>query len=73
MTAAMPIPWIPDAVPHLVLLLAALAIEAAVGGRPGPFAILPHPVRLIGALIDRLERRFNDPARSGARGGGGVG
>jgi adenosylcobinamide-phosphate synthase len=35
-----------------------------VGGRPGPFGILPHPVRLIGALIDRLERRLNDPARS---------
>ncbi|MDZ3838289.1 MAG: adenosylcobinamide-phosphate synthase CbiB [Rhodospirillales bacterium] len=64
MTAAMPIPWIPDAVPHLVLLLAALAIDAAVGGRPGPFGMLPHPVRLIGALIDRLERRLNDPARS---------
>jgi adenosylcobinamide-phosphate synthase len=61
----MPSPWISDAaIPHLVLLLAALAIDAAVGGRPGPFGILPHPVRLIGALIDRLERRLNDPARS---------
>jgi adenosylcobinamide-phosphate synthase len=59
----MPFPWFPDAaVPHLVLLLAALATDAAVGGRPGPFGILPHPVRLIGALIDRLERRLNDPA-----------
>jgi adenosylcobinamide-phosphate synthase len=59
-------PWFADAVvPHLVLLLAALAVDAAVGGRPGPFGVLPHPVRLIGALIDRLERRLNDPGRSG--------
>lgn len=59
-------PWFADAaVPHLVLLLAALAVDAAVGGRPGPFGALPHPVRLIGALIDRLERRLNDPGRSG--------
>lgn len=61
----MPIPSSPDAVvPHLALLLAALAIDACVGGRPGPLAILPHPVRLIGALIDRLERRLNDHGRS---------
>ena len=55
-------PWSADAgVSHLMLLLVALAIDAAVGGRPGPFGILPHPVRLIGALIDRLERRLNRP------------
>lgn len=58
----MPIPWSPDAVvSHLVLLLAALGIDACVGGRPGPFGVLPHPVRLIGALIERLEERLNDP------------
>ncbi len=56
----MPMPWSPDAaVPHLLLLFAALIIDAAVGGRPGPFGVLPHPVRLIGARIDRLERWLN--------------
>lgn len=56
----MPIPLSPDAaVSHLLLLLAAIAIDAAIGGRPGPFAVLPHPVKLIGALIAWLERRLN--------------
>ena len=61
----MPIPLSPDAaVSHILLLLAALAIDAAIGGRPGPFGVLPHPVRLIGALIAWLERRLNDAGRS---------
>ena len=67
-------PWSADAaVSHLVLLLAALAIDAAVGGRAGPFGVLPHPVRLIGALIDRLERWLNRrDLGDGARRGRGV-
>lgn len=46
-----------------MLLLLALALDAAIGGRPGPLGRVPHPVRLIGALIERLERRLNLPDR----------
>lgn len=62
-------PWSPDAiVPHLVLLLVALGLDAVFGGRAGLFATVPHPVRLIGWLIGRLDAALNlerdaDPRR----------
>jgi adenosylcobinamide-phosphate synthase len=52
------------AIDPLVLLLAALGAEALFGEARGPFARLPHPVRLIGALIGICDRKLNDPSRS---------
>lgn len=46
------------------ILLAALALDAIAGDARGPLARLPHPVRLIGAAIDVLERKLNRPQRS---------
>jgi adenosylcobinamide-phosphate synthase len=43
----------------LLLLLAALALDAAIGDPAAIFRRLPHPVALLGALIDRLEQRLN--------------
>ncbi len=52
-----------DAPSRAWILLAALALDA-VAGRPwGPFARLPHPVRLIGGAIDVLESKLNRPQR----------
>jgi adenosylcobinamide-phosphate synthase len=47
------------AVPPLLLLLVALGLDAVIGGRPGILAVLPHPVRVIGGLIDRIDRALN--------------
>jgi adenosylcobinamide-phosphate synthase len=48
--------------PHpLVLLLAALVLEALFGEARGPLARLPHPVRLIGWIVDRFDQRLNGP------------
>ncbi|MFN3644425.1 MAG: adenosylcobinamide-phosphate synthase CbiB [Gemmobacter sp.] len=57
--------------------LAALAmlLELAVGYPPALYARIGHPVTWIGALIDRLDRRWNRPDRSAAarrRAGAGV-
>jgi adenosylcobinamide-phosphate synthase len=41
--------------------LCALAFEAAVGYPAALHLRLPHPVSWIGAALDRLERRFNQP------------
>jgi adenosylcobinamide-phosphate synthase len=47
---------------------AALAVEACVGYPQALYARIAHPVVWIGKLIETLERRWNDPARSdGAR------
>ena len=46
------------------LLLLALALDAAVGEAWGPFRRLPHPVRLLGWLIQSLDRRLNRDERS---------
>lgn len=48
-----------DLLSPLVLLLLALGLDAAFGGRAGIFAAVPHPVRLIGWLIDRLDATLN--------------
>ena len=49
--------WLPAAV---------LAVEACVGYPPALYARIAHPVVWIGKLIEALERRWNDPARSDA-------
>lgn len=52
------------AVHPLLLLLAALALDALFGEARGPFARLPHPVRLIGSGVAYLNRRLNRDDRS---------
>ena len=46
---------------NLLLLAAALLIEAALGYPKGLFGRIAHPVVWIGALVDRMERRWNRP------------
>jgi adenosylcobinamide-phosphate synthase len=53
------------AIAPLLLLLSALAVEALFGEARGPFGRLPHPVRVIGALIDVCDRKLNDRTRPG--------
>jgi adenosylcobinamide-phosphate synthase len=48
-------PWLPAA---------ALAVEACIGYPQALYARISHPVVWIGKLIEALERRWNDPARS---------
>ena len=43
---------------------AALALEAVCGYPQALYARISHPVVWIGRLIEALERRWNDPARS---------
>jgi adenosylcobinamide-phosphate synthase len=43
---------------------AALAVEALIGYPQAVYARIAHPVVWIGKLIETLERRWNDPARS---------
>lgn len=43
----------------LLLLLAALALDGAIGDPVAVFRRVPHPVALVGMLIDRLEQRLN--------------
>src|SRR6185295_3341431 len=45
---------------------AALAVEACIGYPQALYARISHPVVWIGRLIETLERRWNDPARSDA-------
>ncbi len=61
-TASTALPYHP-----LLLLLAALALEPLFGEARGPLSRLPHPVRLIGALIAALDRKLNRPERSDRR------
>ncbi len=49
---------------RLAVLVAACVLEAAVGYPDAIWRRLGHPVSWMGRLIDGLERRFNDPARS---------
>jgi adenosylcobinamide-phosphate synthase len=53
----------PGANPLLVLLLA-LLFDLVLGGMPGLWRIVPHPVTWVGAAISWLERRLNRPERS---------
>ena len=46
---------------NLLLLAAALLVEAAFGYPKALSARLSHPVELIGALIERIEHRWNRP------------
>lgn len=56
----------------LLLLLAALALEPVLGEARGPLARLPHPVRLIGVVVGRLDGKLNrqDRSETGRRGRG---
>lgn len=49
---------------ELWLPAAALAVEACIGYPQALYARISHPVVWIGKLIEALERRWNDPARS---------
>jgi adenosylcobinamide-phosphate synthase len=48
----------------LLLLLAALALDAWLGDMPALFARVPHPVALVGRVVAELERRLNREKRS---------
>jgi adenosylcobinamide-phosphate synthase len=50
----------------LLVLLAALAIDAWSGDMPALFAWVPHPVVLVGRAVSDLERRLNREKRSEA-------
>lgn len=58
--------WFAELPFHLLLLLAALALEPLLGEPRGPFTKLPHPVRLIGRLVGLLDRKLNREDRSQA-------
>ncbi len=45
------------------ILLGALLLDAALGDLPALFRRVPHPVALIGRMIDRLDARLNRPER----------
>src|ERR1051326_6758281 len=49
----------PTRVDPLLLLLAALALDACIGDPAAIFRRLPHPVVLLGLLIGRLEQHLN--------------
>jgi adenosylcobinamide-phosphate synthase len=48
------------------MLVAALLLEPLLGEARGPLRLMPHPVRLIGALILILEQKLNRPERTDA-------
>ncbi|RZV98490.1 MAG: hypothetical protein EX266_17390, partial [Rhodobacteraceae bacterium] len=49
-----------------LVLLAALLIDAIVGEFGPLFRVLPHPVAMIGAVTDWLDRRLNRERRAAA-------
>lgn len=53
----------PQTVDPLLLILAALALDALLGDSPLIFRILPHPVRIVGTIAGFLERKLNRPRR----------
>ena len=48
------------------ILLGALLLDAALGDLPALFRRAPHPVALLGRMIDRLDVRLNRPERPAA-------
>ena len=50
-----------------LLALAALAVDAVTGDPRAVYRRIPHPVAAFGAVVDRLDRRFNDDAHSDAQ------
>jgi len=48
----------------LLILVAALLVDAAIGDPPALWRRVPHPVMLIGKLIDFLDGKLNRPSRS---------
>jgi adenosylcobinamide-phosphate synthase len=59
---ALPNPYDP-----LLLLLAAMVIDAVFGDMPSVFTRIPHPVALAGAAIDFFDRKLNRADRSDRR------
>ena len=56
------VPWLPaaaNAVDPLLVLLAALLIDAAFGDPATLYRIIPHPVAALGSLIAVIERKSN--------------
>jgi adenosylcobinamide-phosphate synthase len=49
-----------------MILLAALLLDALIGDPPALWRLIPHPVALIGAVVEALERKLNRTHRSGA-------
>jgi adenosylcobinamide-phosphate synthase len=50
----------------LLLLLAALVLDAIIGDLPGVFRFVPHPVALVGSAVRWLDLRLNRERRSDA-------
>ena len=48
------------------ILLGALLLDAMLGDLPAIFRRVPHPVALLGRMIDRLDSRLNRPERPAA-------
>lgn len=53
----------PQTVDPMILILAALALDALLGDSPLVFRILPHPVKIVGTIAGFLERKLNRPRR----------
>ena len=56
------VPWYPETahvVHPLIILLLALASDAAIGDPAMVYRLIPHPVTVMGRLIGLLERQFN--------------
>jgi adenosylcobinamide-phosphate synthase len=62
----------PGSTDPLLLLLAALVLDALIGDPPWLYGHIPHPVALLGQMIAALERRLNRSWRSD-RGGRALG
>lgn len=53
----------PQMADPLLLILAAIALDALLGDSPLIFRILPHPVRIVGSLAGLLEKKLNRSRR----------